>query len=45
LFHCLGTNGKVTCSLKCHCGATAVLLKVQQAIDSTLKKIKLGDLI
>ena len=44
LFHCLNENGDMACNLKCNCGATAVLLKVQRAISSTLKNTKLSDL-
>ncbi len=45
LFHCLSENEDVACNLKCNCGATEVLLKVQQAINDTLKKTKLSDLV
>ncbi len=44
-FHCLDEQGKVYCSYKCNCGVTAVLTKVQQSIDSTLKNIKLSQLL
>ncbi len=44
-FHCLSVNGEIKCSVKCRCGATIVLVKVQQAINKTLKDIKLKDLI
>lgn len=44
-FYCLSEDGKVYCSSKCKCGATLVLIKVQQAVNSTLKSIKLKDLI
>ena len=44
-FHCLGEDGRVRCGAKHKCGATIVLLKVQQAINSTLKKTKLEDLL
>lgn len=43
-FHCLTEDGKIYCGNKCNCGATSVLLKVQQAINTTLKNIKLNDL-
>jgi len=43
-FHCVDEKGKIKCSSKCSCGATSVLLKVQQAVNSTLKKTKLSDL-
>ena len=45
LFHCLSENEDVVCNLKYNCGATEVLFKVQQAINGTLKKIKLSDLV
>jgi len=44
-FYCLSENGKIYCSSKCRCGVTLVLLKVQQAVNSTLKNIKLSDLL
>ncbi len=44
-FHCLDENGKIFCSAKCKCGATTVLVKVQKAVNDTLKSIKLKDLI
>lgn len=44
-FHCLDESGKIFCSSKCKCGATTVLVKVQQAINSTLINIKLSELI
>lgn len=44
-FHCLDENGKIYCSAKCDCGATSVLIKVQDAINQTLKSINLGSLI
>jgi Rrf2 family transcriptional regulator, cysteine metabolism repressor len=43
-FHCLDETGKVYCSTKCNCGATSVLVKVQEAINSTLKSINLNNL-
>ena len=43
-FHCLDESGKIYCSSKCKCGATSVLIKVQQAVNSTLKGIKLSEL-
>jgi Rrf2 family transcriptional regulator, cysteine metabolism repressor len=45
LFHCLGDGQEIKCSQKCNCGATPVLVKVQNAVNSTLKSIKLSDLI
>jgi Rrf2 family protein len=44
-FHCLDESGKIFCSSKCKCGATTVLVKVQHAINSTLKGINLDELI
>lgn len=44
-FHCLDESGKIFCSSKCKCGATTVLVKVQQAINSTLKNINLDELV
>ena len=44
LFHCLDEKGTIYCNIGCKCGATKVLIKVQQAINKTLKNIKLSDL-
>lgn len=44
-FHCLDESGKIFCSAKCKCGATSVLVKVQGAINSTLKGIRLDELV
>lgn len=44
-FHCLDESGKIFCSSKCKCGATTVLVKVQKAINSTLKNISLDELV
>ncbi len=44
-FHCLSADGEIKCNAKCHCKATVVLIKVQKAINKTLKDIKLSDLI
>ena len=44
-FYCLAEDGKIYCSGKEKCGATQVLIKVQQAVNSTLKSVKLKDLI
>lgn len=44
-FHCLDESGKIFCSSKCKCGATTVLVKVQQAVNSTLQGIKLSELL
>ena len=42
-FRCLGEDGKIKCST--NCGATSMLIKVQDAISKTLKSIKLSDLL
>lgn len=44
-FYCLSEDGKVFCDQQCRCGATKVLIKVQQAINSTLKGITLDELV
>jgi Rrf2 family protein len=44
-FHCTGKKEKVYCGNKCKCEVTAVLSKVEQAINSTLKSIKLNQLL
>jgi len=44
-FHCVLKEGTINCSNKCNCGATSVLLKVQEAITKTLKDISLDDLL
>ncbi|MBI4779229.1 Rrf2 family transcriptional regulator, partial [Candidatus Falkowbacteria bacterium] len=44
-FHCTGEEEKVYCNNKCRCGVTGVLVKVEQAINSTLKDIKLSQLL
>lgn len=44
-FHCLTEDHTITCSKKCKCGATAILIKVQKAINSTLQSMKLSDLL
>ena len=44
-FHCVSEDGTINCSNKCNCGATVVLLKVQEAITKTLKDINLEDLL
>jgi Rrf2 family protein len=44
-FHCTGENKKVYCSGECDCEVNTVLLKVEEAINSTLEKIKLSQLL
>jgi Rrf2 family protein len=43
-FYCLDEHGKIYCDGHCRCGATAVLVKVQEAVNKTLKGITLDDL-
>lgn len=45
LFHCIGEDGKMVCSKKCDCSANWVLDKVQNSINSSLKKMSLKDLL
>jgi Rrf2 family protein len=45
LFHCISEEKKLSCKRECECGASAVLIKVQEAIRDTLRKIKLSELI
>lgn len=44
-FHCTGQKEKIYCTSKCHCEVTNVLSRVEQAINSTLKDIKLSQLL
>src|SRR3989338_4808552 len=44
VFHCTGEDKKVYCNRLCKCEVTHVLLKVEQAINSTLKDIRLSQL-
>ncbi len=44
-FHCTGKNAKIYCSKLCNCQATYVLSRVDQAIEKTLKNIKLSQLL
>lgn len=44
-FHCSSQNEKIFCGSSCHCAAAKVLEKVEQAINSTLKDIKLNQLL
>ena len=43
-FYCLSEDGKIFCEEKYRCGATKVLIKVQKAVNSTLKGITLDEL-
>lgn len=43
-YHCNKKNEKILCGKIHHCGTAKVLIKVSQAIDSTLKEIKLNQL-
>ena len=44
-FRCVDEKGKIYCSDKSRCGASQVLIKVQQAVNKTLKSISLKDLV
>lgn len=44
-FHCVDENGKIYCAQSCKCTATSVLVKVQSAVYSTLRSIKLSELV
>lgn len=44
-FHCTGKDKKIYCTDKCRCQVTNILSKVERAINSTLKGIKLGQLL
>lgn len=44
-FYCLTEDGKVHCGSGCGCGATKVLVKVQDAVNKALRETNLGDLI
>ncbi len=44
-FHCLDEKGKIYCQASCNCGATKVLVKVQSAVNKTLRGIRLNELI
>jgi len=44
-FHCTGEKEKIYCGNKCQCEVVPVLLKVEQAINTTLKDIKLNQLL
>jgi len=41
-FRCLSEDGKIKC--KARCGVTSMLVRVQEAINTTLKSMKLSDL-
>lgn len=45
VFHCTGANKKNYCRKGCNCEVTGVLLKVEQAINTTLEDIKLKQLV
>jgi Rrf2 family protein len=45
LFHCLNKNGKIFCSLSCDCTANQALVKVELALNKTLERIKLSELV
>lgn len=44
-FYCLDDKGKIYCDARCRCGATSVLLKVQEAVNKTLRGITLKELV
>lgn len=44
-FHCTGENKKIYCGSQCKCEVNVVLSKVEGAINSTLKNIKLSQLL
>lgn len=45
VFHCTGEDKKIYCDSQCKCEVNAVLSKVERAINSTLKNIKLNQLL
>lgn len=46
LFHCMvEKKGKTYCSEKCDCKGTMALEKIQEAINASLKNIKLNNLL
>lgn len=44
-FHCTGDKEKIYCNSKCRCEVTYVLTKVEGAINSSLREIKLSQLL
>jgi len=44
-FHCVNEKGTVYCKAECRCRAIPVLIKVQEAVNKTLKSVKISDLI
>lgn len=44
-FHCVGNKEKIYCNSQCKCEVTYVLSKVEEAINSSLKDIKLSQLL
>lgn len=44
-FHCTGKKEKIYCNSQCDCEVTYVLAKVEKAMSSTLKNIKLSELL
>lgn len=45
VFYCVDEQGKFYCSQACHCGVTLVLAKVQQAVNQSLRSLKLSELV
>lgn len=44
-FHCVNNDRKIFCRSDCHCSINYELIKIQDSISESLKKIKLSDLI
>jgi Rrf2 family protein len=44
-FHCTGKDKKIYCGSQCKCEVNKVLSRVEEAINSTLKDIKLSQLL
>lgn len=45
IFKCVNRDGKITCGKSAKCGAVPVLQKVQTAINKSLRKMTLEDLV
>lgn len=45
VFQCMSKKGKITCGHSARCGAVPVLQKVQVAINKSLEKMTLRDLV
>ncbi|MDP2708664.1 MAG: Rrf2 family transcriptional regulator [bacterium] len=44
-FHCTSSHEKVYCNVKCDCGVTYALTRLERAITKTMKDIKLNQLL